>query len=130
MADLFKLTGSYSTQPAVGAPSASPQVVSTGINESITLAQKSLDDYVLTADAAQVVDFGGLLPVGAHLVIIKVASGGKVKVRITTTDGATQSIPVDSVLHLISLSVPVTAIDLTRIPGTPTEVTVFLGQSA
>lgn len=129
MSDLFQLTGSYFTQPATGAPSADPQVVSTGISESMELALKDLGEYSLAADAPVTVDFGGLTT-GANLVVIKVTSGGKIRVRLTSTDGTLQAIPVDSLLWIISESVAITAADLTRTAGVPTTVKVFLGQAA
>lgn len=123
---IFKLTGSYSTQPASGAPSAVPEVVSTSIDESIELVRKQLNEYTLTSDVAVSVDLTGLV-VGANVLLVAV-TGGKVKVRITSTDGAVQSIPCDDLLYLICRSVPITAIDITRLTGVAgINVKVFTG---
>lgn len=130
MSDLFNLTGSYNTQPASGAPSADPQVVSTAISESMELALKDLGEYSLTTDSPVDVDFGGLGATGANLVFVKVTSGGKVKLALTSTDGSLQGIPVDGYFQLITNSVAITAAQLTRTPGTLTTVKVFLGQAA
>ena len=60
--------------------------------------------------------------------MIKV-TGGKVRVRLTSADGATQAVPVDSLLVLVDRATTVSAIDLTRTPSTSTRVQVFLGES-
>jgi hypothetical protein len=124
--DTFKLSGSYSTQPLSGSPSADPEVTAP-IEELITLKNKAISLYELTADAVQVVGLCGLT--NAHVVIVKTV-GGKVKLRLTSADGTTQSVPVDSFFCVISQSVPFTALDLTRVSGVTTTVKVFLGERA
>lgn len=126
MADTFKLSGSYTTQPTSGSPSADPEVVAP-IDEAVGLIRKSLSIFDLTVDTPVAVGFGGLT--NAHVLIVKTV-GGKVRLRITTADGATQAIPVDSFYASISLTVPITAIDVTRVAGQPTTVKVFLGERA
>jgi len=126
MADIFQLSGSYVVNPAVGAPSGLGGI-ETPLSECVVLDQKVLRDYVLTSDAPVDVDFGNVP--SAHVLIVK-SVGGKVRVRITTADGATQAVPVDSLLILLSLSVPFTAVDLMRVVGTRTIVQVFLGERA
>ncbi len=67
---------------------------------------------------------------GAHIVVLH-AYGGKVRARLTSTDGAQQSVPVDPIHVTISQSVPITGLDLTRVAGAGTvSVRVFLGQAA
>lgn len=81
----------------------------------------------LGTDAPESIAFGDLT--NAHVVWLK-ATGGKVRARLTSADGAQQAIPVDPVLILVSRTVPITAIDLTRVSGsgeTP-RVTFILGQ--
>lgn len=81
---------------------------------------------VLTDDNPKAVPLGDMA--SAALVFLRVESGGKVRARFTTTDGAQQSIAIDPVGFIVSLSVPVTAIDLTRPAGAGTvRVRVALG---
>ena len=124
--DTFKLTGDYVTLPLSGSPSGDPEI-SSPVDESVTIKNKAIGLYELTADAVVAVGLCGLA--GAHVVILKTV-GGKVKVRLTSADGAVQSVPVDSFLCLISQTVPLTALDLTRVSGVTTTVKVFLGERA
>jgi hypothetical protein len=95
------------------------------IDESAQITNKELGYYDLTADAAQVVSFGGCAH--GNVLVVK-ALGGKVRLRITSADGSQQAVPVDSFLVLISLSVPFTAVDITREAGVETFVQTFIGQ--
>lgn len=88
------------------------------------LAQKNYDDYLLAADAVQAVAFGGVA--NAHVVMI--FADRKIKVRLTSADGATQVVPIDGFLGLINETVPFTAIDLQRVAGQETKVKVFIGE--
>jgi hypothetical protein len=124
MADVFNLGGNYTTQPASGAPSADPSFIAP-IDETMTLVHKHFDTIDLGSDLATPVDFGGVT--NCHVAIIKTV-GGKVMVRVTSADGTTQSIPVDQFFVVMSNTVPITAIDLTRVPGQVTTVKVFLGE--
>ena len=93
----------------------------------MSLTRKDLDTISLDTDAPLAVNFGSGVTQAA--VAILKATGGKVRARITSADGSQQSIPVDDLLVLISQSVPITGIDLTRVPGVLTTVSVFLGQT-
>lgn len=125
MADLFKLAGTWQACPQTGALTASGAPSFTApINEAVSLKSKNYDDYLLTADSVQAVAFGGVA--NAHVVMI--FSNQKIKARLTSADGATQVIPVDGFLALISESVPFTALDLQRVAGQETTVKVFLGE--
>ena len=126
MSDAFKLIGSYEVTPLSNPLSFAVSSVAP-INESIQLKAKESTDVLLTVDSAVAAPFGGVT--NAHIVILK-AVGGKVKARITSADGATQSVPFDTYFILMSESVPVTAIDLTRVAATPTTVRVFLAEKA
>jgi hypothetical protein len=126
MADSFKLLGSYETAPLGNPLSFAPFVVAQ-ISEGRSLKAKQLSDLSLEADAPLAVPFGGV--VNAHVVLIK-AVGGKVRARITSADGALAPVPFDTYLILMSESVPITAIDLTRVAGTVTSVRVFLGEKS
>lgn len=125
MADAFKLIGGYSVTPLGSALSFAPLMEAT-INEPKSIKAKQVSEQVLAADAPVAVDFGGV--VNAHVVILKAT--GKVRARVTSADGAAQSIPFDTYLILMSDSVPVTAVDLTRVAGAETTVRVFLAEKA
>jgi len=122
----FQLSGSITISPAVGCPSGQ---FNTGIclSEMMYLSATAQDgDFSLTVDTPVVFPFGAVT--NANIIFIKTSA--KVKVRLTSADGATQSVPVDSLLILEAVSVPVTAIDFTRVAGTSTTVQVFIGQKA
>lgn len=126
MADGFRLTGGYTVTP-LGNPLSFAQNVEAVIDESVTLKAKQLTEILLSADAPAAVDFGGV--VNANVIIMK-AIGGKVRARVTSTDGSQQAFPFDTYFILMTDSVPVTAIDLTRLTGVSTTVRVFLGEKA
>jgi len=118
----FGLTGALSVTPLEGDGADVGEV----IGELLALSEYKLATYTLGADAPVDVDFGGLTAAG--VVVIKV-TGGKVRVRLTSADGATQAVPVDSLFVLVNRGTEVSAIDLTRTPSTSTRVQVFLGES-
>lgn len=123
---MFQLLGSYTTAPSSGSPSADPSLNAV-LDEKLTLKRKSVREYTLDADGVQAVDLGGLA--AAHVVVVKCV-GGKAKLRLTSADGATQAVPVDSFAAFISESVPFTALDLTREAGIEVTVKIFLGEKA
>ena len=125
MADQFVLSGSYTVTP-LSLTSLDPSLA-TPIDEPLALKSKQPSDITLSVDTPVAVPFGTL--VNAHVVILK-ALGGKVKARLTSADGTTQAIPFDTFLILMSQTVPITAIDLTRVLATATTVKVFLGEKA
>ena len=126
MAYQFGLSGSYTTIPLDGVPSLAP-TIGAPIDETMTVATKTEYDQDLTVDTPVAVQFGGVS--AANVVILK-STGGKVQARISSADGSSQVIPFDTVLILMSLSVPITAISLVRIPATETLVRVYLAQAA
>lgn len=125
MSDQFTLAGGYTTTPLGGEPSFDPNI-DAPINEVTQLVRKKFDTITLTVDTPVAVNFGGLTD--ANIVILKSTGGVKVRARITSADGTQQAIPFDTFLILMSMDVPITAIDLTRLPATETEVRVFLGE--
>jgi hypothetical protein len=127
VADNFSLTGSYQASPAFGSPSGIGAIIAP-VDEEMQLVDKFYDSVSLAVDAPVSVPFGGGVT-NAHVVILK-ATGGKVRARLTSADGVSQAVPVDSFAVFTSRSVPITAIDLTRVPGTLTSVDVFLGQNS
>lgn len=124
MADVFTLAGSYSVEPASGSPSGDPEIA-TPLEEAVNIDEKSVVKMVLASDSPAAVAFGAIT--NAHIVFIR-ARGGKVRVRLTSADGSQQSVPADPLLLVISQTVPITAIDLTRLAGVETTVQVFLGE--
>lgn len=126
MSDIFAITGSYSATPASGTPSADP-IITAALDERLMLATEVVSQIALTSDTPVVLPLGGLSSI--NTLIVKCV-GGKVRVRITSADGSQQAVPVDTFLALISASVPMTAVDVTRTPGVQTIVRYFLGQKA
>lgn len=126
MADSFKLTGGYEVTP-LSNPLSFAASIAAPINEARTMKAKTLTDVLLDADAPEAVAFGDVA--NANVVILK-AIGGKVTAAITSADGNAQAIPFDTYLILMSETVPVTAITLTRVAGTETTVRVFLAEKA
>lgn len=96
---------------------------------AVALKNFSRATYVLTADAVVAVNVTPLAAVN-YLLVGGVVGGAKVKIRITTADGATQVIPINDFLTLLSRTTAITAIDLQRSAGVLTEVTVVLGELA
>jgi hypothetical protein len=123
----FTLTGAIALQPAVGNPSGVPSTT-IPLNETAMVGRSTPSSYVLTTNSATPVAFGGVAT--ANVVQVKVLSGNHVRVRITSADGAAQSIPVDTVLVLMTRENGITAIDLTRDLGVETVVEVFVAEYA
>lgn len=127
MSDKYTLIGTWSTTPSSGALLTSGKPAFTApINEVVVLALKDAQDFDLTVDAPVNVSFDGVTAAN----VVNISTNRKVRVRLTCADGTQQAISVDGDLKLISKSVPYTAIDLTRVIGQETLVSVFLGQKA
>ena len=126
MAYQFALTGGYTNTPLDGVPSLAPNV-DAPLDESMVVLKKAESDVDLDVDTPVAIAFGGVM--NASIVILKTV-GGKIRARLTSADGTTQSIPIDSTFILISRSVPITAIDLIRVPATSCQVRYFLGEVA
>lgn len=122
--ETLTISGSYSSVPPSFPPSAA-QETSSPINEVSYLQHKSADTLSLTVDGPVAIPFAGLTVCN----VIIISCTGKVRVRITSADGAQQAIPVDGFLIWKSGSVPVTAIDLTRVTGIETDVTYYIGEN-
>jgi hypothetical protein len=122
--DVFTLDGGWSAGPAVSSDALGSDAL--GVLEKVLYLDRfeSGGKLTLSGDAPVSVNFGSLT--AAHVVILQTT--GKVRARLTTSDGATQSVPVDPIFVLVSEGVPVTAIDLTRVSGVETIVSVFIGQ--
>lgn len=125
MSDVFRLAGEYSAVPSVfelGVPQA-PEVLAPFLAR-LYLDAKLVSRVSLTGDAPVSVAFGSLA--AANVVVLQ--ANGKVRARLTSSDGSLQALPVDPLLILITSAVSITAIDLTRLPGVNSEVSVFLGE--
>lgn len=127
MSSTLRASGQITDQPISGIGSGQP-TTTIPLDEVVALSDSSMTSaYNLLVDTPVNVDFGTLE--GANAIFIKTI-GGRVVVRLTSADGTTQSIPVDSILFLICVSSPITAIDMTRVAGQDTRVNVALGQAA
>jgi hypothetical protein len=126
MSDLFSLAGSYTATPGSGSPSADP-MVNAPIQEQQVLGVQLTSLCYLTNDLEKELPLGCID--GATVVIVK-AVGGKIKLRLTSIDGAAQVVPVDTFAAILSASTPFTAITVQRSPGVATTVKFFLGQLA
>lgn len=122
---VLTFNGSYTLATPAFPPSSAQQVLSP-FSQTNYLAYWSANSLDLTVNTAVALPMGN---VAAANFIYICAVGGKVMVRITSADGTTQSIPVDPLLILYCASVPVTAIDITRVVGTPTTITYLIAQN-
>jgi hypothetical protein len=94
------------------------------MQEYVTLDAKNLEPSQLTVDTPVAVNFGGVT--NCNVLIIQ--SDRPITVTVTSAAGTSQSFPCDGYLQLISRTVPITAVSLTRTPATLTNVSVFLGE--
>ena len=126
--DTFTLNAEWTTRPQDGAlfRSGAAPIGPTKILEQVTLDEKNLASYQLSADAAQSVAFAGV--VNAHVVIVNCDQ--PITLQLTSSAGVLQSIPVDDQFVLISRTNAVTALSLVRTPATLTNVSVFVGEMA
>lgn len=123
MSETFRQEGSAVITPQYGSvPGASK--TDADLSETVALTRSLETTYRLSSDSPQAVALGALTNVN----VLLLRATGKVRVRITSADGSTQSIPCDPRVEIISLSVPITAIDLTRVTGVRTDVAVLLGE--
>ena len=97
------------------------------LHAHLPIALKHSDEYSLTVDTPVPINFGGLA--NAHVVMLQ-AQGGSVVVAITTGAGTPQEVTIDTLLIIISKTVPVTAISATRAAGVTTQLNVFLAEAA
>jgi hypothetical protein len=96
-------------------------------DERMTLDHSLATSFELTVDTAVSVPFGALT--GVNVVYIRTV-GGKVRMRVTSADGTSQSVPVDPYCVILSNSVDITALDVTRVAATPTVVTILIGKKS
>lgn len=92
-------------------------------------AEVQADSEVVTIDGSVVLGYvdclddnpvsiplAGLGASGANLVSVT-TYGGEVRMRVSSSHGATQAVPVDPRALIESASVPITSIDVTRVVG-------------
>src|SRR5574338_702306 len=113
MADTLTFAGSITSRPLYGNPSGFPTVL-IPINETMTLSNMQIGQYVLINDTPVSVDLGGVTDV--NVLVVKCV-GGKISVTVTSDDGTDQIFPVDGLLFLQTRSVPITAISITGQDG-------------
>lgn len=126
MASTFALTGTYQALPPFGSVSGDPMITAP-IDERQTLELETAGQLLLSTDGPTALPFAGLTD--ASVVAIKV-TGGRAVLRLTSSEGAAQAVPVDSFCVLMSGAVPFTAATIERQPGSPVMVKYFLGQRA
>jgi len=122
----LKVEGSITAQNPVGSPPGQPTTL-VKLDDSVFLKKVLSTSYSLLSDSPVSVDLGNLEEV--NFLSIR-AEGGYVRLRITTTMGTTQAVPVDPSLILRSDDVGITAIELTRESTVDTEVYIVLGEKA
>lgn len=125
MSDTLNLDGSVITTPTLGQPSGVP-AITIPLQQSLSLVNKSIQQFDLTTDAPVSVDLSALGQ--ANFVLIQTV-GGKVTAGITSdVAGGRQAVPVDPLLIEFYQSGSISALDLTRQAGVETNVYVFLGE--
>jgi len=123
---IYKLVGSYTTEPAQGNPSGKTSD-SAFINETLFLSTKTTCEIFLTDNNPATIPLGGIEDV--NVVMIKTVEG-PIQAKITSDLGSEQIIPVDGLFQLITISNPVSQISVTRLTSANTLVNVFLGEKA
>jgi hypothetical protein len=118
----LSITGSIESAPQTGYP-AGPASVSVSVEERQYSSVPVTAQYTLAADAQVSVALG---PLSAANALHVRPVGGEVLVRITTSHGTLQVIPVDSLLILSSRTTNITAITLQRPAGVEVVVDVLL----
>ena len=124
MSEVARLQGSLTSTPTY-LPNGQARVT-IPLDESLSCSNSLSTTVNLSDDNVYEVPLGALANV--NVLMIR-ATGGKIRVRITSADGTHQSIPTDFLL-LYTRTVSITAVDLTRTAGTSTVVSVYMGDKA
>ena len=110
--------------------------------ETLACSSRKEDEYTLTADGDTVIDLSSF-PGGVNLIKVKVtpnvgippspgfpngvpAAPNPVVVKLTSSAGVAQAIPIDGFMYLQSAGVPYTAMTIARTAGVQTVVRVQL----
>lgn len=120
----LKFSGSAVAMGPV-APLPGRPTVSVSYDEKVPLVRSVSGNLTLSDDTAVSIPFGTLT--GVNWISVH-ALGAKVRLRVTSSDGTSQAVPVDPTLILRCDSVDITAIDVTRTSGVETEIFYVLGQ--
>lgn len=123
MINTVTLTGTLASQ--ISASLAGYPSTITELAERFNTGQVVVKSYTLSADAAQVVQLDGLS--GVNFLMVK-TDGNHVKLTVSSADGASHSVPVDTLYISISRTVAYTALSLTRDAGVSTDVTVLFAK--
>ena len=124
MAEVARLQGSLTSTPTY-LPNGQARVT-IPLDVSLSCANSLSTTVYLTPDDPYTLSLGALANV--NVLMIR-AVGGKIRVRVTSSDGSQQAIPTDFLL-LFTGAVNITALDLTRTAGTSTVVSVYMGDKA
>jgi hypothetical protein len=121
VAETFQFSADVSSQPVVGFPSGDP-TVDIPINFLGQIKRPLQQGAVfLTTDNPVSLSFGDL---ASAMIVVITTVGGKIRVRYTSTDGAQQAVPCDPIAVVVAQSVPMTAVDVTRVAGSGSTVQV------
>jgi hypothetical protein len=128
LAETLLLNGQLSINPSTASMCADGVDLGTlvTLSESMSISAKLTAAFTLSADPAFPVDLTTVPSVNA----LYIEADSKVKLTITTADGALQVVPVDPMMVWFSATVPITALSITRLAGTTTNVKLILGQKA
>ena len=122
----LQLSGSLKVTPPPSASdnSLNPQILAQ-VLEQLPVNVKSYDEYVLSSDSPQVINFAGLAQAQALMVKV-MPGGGPVTCQVSSPAGATQDIPADPFAFIIAAGAAFTALSVTRTPGILTTIRVLL----
>lgn len=123
MSETFSIDGDWKTVSPAGG-----QGVISAVAELFTdlvIKRKQVVELDLTSDAAVAVALGGSIDA---LVVSTI--GGRATVRITHAGGATQIIPVNALLVLVTEDYQISALDVARETGVNVQVSVFFAEKA
>ncbi len=103
-------------------------VIPVMLQEIMGLQKKYYTEVTLTNNSPQMLTLGNGIT-EANVMFVR-ASGGKVRLRLTSVDGLQQAIPVDPTFFLISKLSGITAIDVTRDVSVlvPVSLVIFFAQ--
>jgi hypothetical protein len=126
IAETLQLNGQFSINPSPACSCDADLGTLITLSESMSVDAKLATAFALSADPAFPIDLTTVPEVNA----LFIEASQKVKLTITTADGAAQVIPVDPMMIWFSESVPITALSITRLAATTTSVRLVLGQKA
>jgi hypothetical protein len=126
VAETLLLNGQLSINPSPACGCDPDLGVLVTLSEQMSIAAKQSMSFVVPSDAVFPIDLTTTPNVNALFIDVD----QKVKLTITTADGAAQVIPVDPMMVWFSGLVPITALSITRQVGVDTNVRLILGDKA